>query len=158
MNNIIEININDYNEAILNFNHNKLSNELASYIYNQAMTMPFKQSFNLVITCNEKLSQKQKDNLVDMIRSNFGLEIKRITVITKYQNIRQLFVFIVGVILIALANLKYIKDLSIIHEIYMIAGWVAIWEVIYNILFEDIKKRFKLKKYKQLTQARIDFK
>ena len=32
-----------------------------------------------------------------------------------------------------------------------------IWEVVYTLLFDDVKRRIKLKKYKQLCKAKINF-
>lgn len=157
MKHIIEININDYQDVIEKFDNDKLSSELASFIYGQCMALPFNDiiEINIKTTCN--LSKIQKDNIVDMIHSYFGLEVKKDLILLKHQNTRYFLLFLIGILLIAISNLDFFKNVIVISELYLIAGWVAIWEVIYKLLFEDTKKRIKLKRYKILSKARINF-
>ena len=44
---------------------------------------------------------------------------------------------------------------NIVSEIFLIAGWVIIWEIIYDILFSEIKRKRKAKIYKALATSNI---
>jgi len=92
-----------------------------------------------------------------MIHAYFGQEISHLLIVSKHQTYRQIVLFLLGVILIAFSALKILSYLYVLKEICLIIGWVMIWEVVYTLLFDDVKRRIKLKKYKQLCKAKINF-
>jgi len=157
MKNVIEININNYEDAIQKFDNDKLSNELANFIYNECMALPINKKIEINIKTNCLLTENQENDLINMIHAYFGLEVKKDLIISKQQYKRQFILFILGIVLISISNIDFIHHLSIISEIYLIAGWVIIWELIYNIIFEDVKRKLKIKRYKKLSEAKVDF-
>ena len=44
---------------------------------------------------------------------------------------------------------------NIVSEVFLIAGWVIIWEIIYDVLFSEIKRKRKARIYKTLASATI---
>ena len=46
---------------------------------------------------------------------------------------------------------------ALLSELFLIAGWVVIWEVVYDILFTGIKRKQKLKIAQKLSTCEISF-
>jgi len=157
MKNVIEININTYEDITEKFNNDKLSRELANFIYDQyaALSLNKNVEINIKSTCD--LTEEQENNIADMIHRHFGLETQKSILIFKYKTKYQILLFLIGIFLITLSNLKFISELSTIHEILLIFGWVAVWELIYDIMFVDIKENVKRKKYKKLSKVKINY-
>ena len=47
--------------------------------------------------------------------------------------------------------------MSTIHELFLIFGWVAVWELIYDGLFTNYKAKIKRKRYKKLSNVKINY-
>ena len=63
------------------------------------------------------------------------------------------FSFLLGIILIIIS-----EQLTLfLSELFLIAGWVVIWEVVYDILFTGIKRKRELKIAKKLSTCEINF-
>lgn len=155
--NNIDININDYYDVCNKFNNSILSDELSMYIYNECRGKSFKDEFKINIKSKTKLSKEQKNKIVDMIRSNYGIDIKENMISIKYTNIGGIVLSILGVLLIILYNLLNKFNLSWISEVILIISWVMIWEAVYNFIFLETKKYIENKRYKKLTTCKIYF-
>lgn len=155
MKNIIEINIYNYEDVIEKFDNNKLSRELADFIYNQYTALSVNKGVELSV--NSNLTEEQENILADMIHRHFGLETQKSILTFRYKTKYQILLFLIGIFLIALSNLPFISNLSTIHEILLIFGWVAVWELIYDIMFVDIKENIKRKRLKKLSKVKINY-
>jgi len=153
--NIIEINVKNYEDVIEKFDNNKLSRELADFIYNQYTALSVSKSVELNI--NSNLTQEQENNLADMIHRHFGLETQKSILTFRYKTKYQILLFLIGIFLIALSNIPFISNLSTVHEILLIFGWVAVWELIYDIMFVDVKENIKRKRFKKLSNVKINY-
>ena len=158
MKNIIEINIKNYDAAIEKFDSDKLSSELASYIYNQYTALSLNTKVEICIKTECDLTEEQEQNIADMIHKYFGLETQKSIITFKYKTKYQILLFLIGILLIALSNIPFISDLSTLHEILLIFGWVAVWELIYDVMFVDLKENIKRKRYKNLSKVKIEYK
>ena len=156
MNKII-ININRYEDIIEKYNNNVLSDELARYIFNRAMTISINRNPEIDIYAANSLTDEQENEIADMIHKHFGLEVQKSLIISKYKRNYQMLLFLIGVFLITLSNLSFILNLSTIHELLLIFGWVAVWELIYDGLFVDFQEKIKRKRYKKLANAKINY-
>ena len=155
--NIIDIIINDKEDIYNNFNSSKLSSELGNYIYNQSLGYSFKEDIKINIKIDEEVTKKEKNDIVDMIREYFGLSIRETLIYYKYNNFKKVVLFILGIILIYISHFIGTINDFLISEVFLIIGWVAIWEVFENILFVETKKKFKLKRLKKLVKCKISF-
>lgn len=157
MKNIIEININNYEDVIEKFDNDKLSNDLANFIYNQYMALPInrKPEINIKTICD--LTEEQQGNIADIIHKHFGLEVQKSIVAFRHKIKYQVLLFLIGVLLIAVSNLNFMSELGTIHELFLIAGWVAVWELIYDGFFVDFKEKIKRKRYKKLSNIKINY-
>lgn len=157
MKNIIEINIQNFDEITEKYNTNELSDDLAKYIFNHAMAIPIIQNPEINVKSNEELSDEEKDKLSDMIHRHFGLEVQKSIIMSTYKRNYQILLFLIGLFLITLSNLGFILKMSTIHELFLIFGWVAVWELIYDGLFTNYKAKIKRKRYKKLSNVKINY-
>ena len=157
MKNIIEINVNNYIDVVDKFNNNQLSHDLANFIYNQYKAMPIRNNVEININVNFFITEKEQEHLADMIHKYFGLEVQKSIMVARYKTKYQILLFLIGIFLITLSNLSFISKLTTIHEILLIFGWVAVWELIYDIMFVDINENVTRKRYKKLSKVRVNY-
>ena len=69
-------------------------------------------------------------------------------------NLIQFAYFIIGLLLLVISRL--IGNASILKEVFLIGGWVFIWEVLEIELFHDFKNNLRAKKVKQLLKSEIN--
>ncbi len=155
--NIIEIVVKEKDNLYNNFNSNKLSDDLGNYIYSQSLSYKIREEVKINIKTEFELNEKEKNDLVDMIREYFGLSIKETLIYYKYNNFKKTLLFILGVILICLSHFIGILNDFLISEVFLIIGWVAVWEVFDNILLVETKKKFKLERFRKLVKCKIYF-
>lgn len=153
----INININKYEDVMEKYDNNKLSSELAYFIYNQYMSLPLRKGIELNIETNFEITEEQEGIISDMIHRYFGLQVQKSIYNFRYKTKYQIFLFLIGALLIAISNLKVLADFSTIHEILLIIGWVAVWELFYDGFFVDYKENIKRKRYKKLSEVKINF-
>lgn len=157
MNNFIEVDIKDKEALFNSFNNNQISEELGNYILKNAKNIPLNLKMIIYISDRGSLSKEEREHLVASIRTYYGLLVKEKLLYTKFNKIKNLMLFIIGIVLILLSNaLNNIFSL-LIPELFLIAGWVAIWETVYGILFIDNKNRIEIKKAKALSKCEIRF-
>lgn len=155
--NTIEIVINDNEDFYNQFNSNKLSQDLGAYIYSQSLGYPVKDTLKISIKTKDKLSNEKKDNIVDMIREYFGLSIRETLIYYKYNKVKKILLFTLGVILICISHFIGVINDFLVSEVFLIIGWVAIWEVFENILLVETQKKFKLDRCRKLVKCKIVF-
>ena len=153
--NVISVFINDREDIYNKYNENKLSNELGGYIYNQSL--PFKLDKNVKIDIKTKfeIDDVEKEKIKKLIKEYFDLGIKETLVYYKFNNIKNIILSVLGILLIIAS--RFSSNNYLISEVFLIVGWVAIWEVFDNILLVETKKRFKLKRLKKLKKYNITF-
>lgn len=155
--NAIELVINDKEEFYNSFNNKKLASDLGNYIYNEALIFNRNESFQINIKTNSDLTKNEKNEIVDMIREYFGLRIRETINYYKFNRLKKILLFLLGIILITISHFVSINNEFLISEVFLIIGWVAIWEVFDNILLVETKKKFKLNRYKKLVNCKINF-
>lgn len=155
--NAIELVINDKEEFCNSFNNKKLSSDLGNYIYNESLIFNRNESFQINIKTKFDLAKNEKNEIVDMIREYFGLRIRETINYYKFNRIKKILLFLLGIILITISHFVSVNNEFLISEVFLIIGWVAIWEVFDNILLVETKKKFKLNRYKKLVNCKINF-
>lgn len=147
------------NTQIFNpFNKEQLSNELSNYIYNCCKGTTIKKNIKINIIHNYEINEKEKQEIIDAIRSNFGIDIQENILQIQYEITIELLLIIIGTFLLIASKGFHILNTLIIDEVISIFGWVMIWEAAYHFLFVDIKKMIENKRLKKLTEAKINFK
>lgn len=153
----INVTINKETEIFNPYNKEQISDELSNYIYNQCKGSPINKNIKIKINHNFEIKENEKKEIIDAIRSNFGIDIKENILYLKYHFAIETILIIIGSIFIVASRLIDALNTILIDEIVSIFGCVMIWEVAYNIIFADIKILIQNKRLKRLTKSKINF-
>lgn len=155
MKDIITIYIEDKDDYTSPYNHHKLNAELLAYILDENKGIPFNHDVEIKINSPHSFSKLEKNNFVNILRSNLGEDIKENYLEMKLTYIRATILFLIGTLFILFSS--FITTHEVISEISLIVGWVGIWEACYILLFDSIHNRIKIKKFKKLVNAKVIF-
>lgn len=155
MENIIKIHLKEKQDYKNTYNDQILSYDLSNYILEESKNINTKQHIKFVITSDFKISEKEKEDLVDMIRKNFGTDIGEIINLSKKEKLINLLIFFTGIIFLLL---YYIIALEVLSEFTLILGWVFLGEAICNFLYNGLENKLKITRRKQIINAKVVFK
>lgn len=158
MTNNIEIDIKSKEDMFNKFNEDLISEDLGNFIFKQSKKISLTSKVTIEIYDKVGLTKEERGRLIDAIREYFGLMVKEKLIYIDFNNVRKIFLFVIGVVLILLSNALTKVFSFLIPELFLIAGWVAIWETVYSIFFSDNQNRVEIKKLKELTKCDIRFK
>lgn len=144
----IEINFENEFDGLNKYNKNIISESLDNYLISFLEHKPLKETINIII------SGTKNDNIATIIKDYYQEKYLYLNKIDKLDNYIRLILFIIGIIAILFSE----QFTNVISEIFLISGWVIIWEIIYDILFNEIKRKRKAKIYKYLANSKITFK
>lgn len=156
MDNVIKIYIKKKEDYVSKFNDEILSNELSSYIIEECKSFPLKSNIRIEIISEYEMDYLEKDKLVDMIRSNFGIEISEM-LFRRQRNIIIDFLML-GFGIIALIFYLFSSNIPILSEFILVFSWVLIWESVYNLIFTGFSNKIDIERRKKLTNCKIIFK
>lgn len=132
------------------FNKEELSEEFANYLINKSKL----QNENILkITISGPLKTEEKKEIEKRIHNHFNILYQKWNNIDKYDNYFRLLLLILGIILILISE----QLLSVFRELFLIAGWVVVWEIIYDELFSQIKRKRTKNIYKRLATCEINY-
>lgn len=140
------------------YNNKQLSDELGNYIYNCCKGTPSKKNIKISIFHNYDLQDDEKKEIIDAIRSNFGVDIVENILRFRYDLSLELLLILIGSLLLLLSKVLTNMETYVLQELISIFGCVMIWEAAYNFIFQDIKTTIENKRLKKLTEAKIIFK
>ena len=148
---MLKIKLDKYKDAFNTYDQDVISESLENYINSVVKMIPLN---DVKINIEGKFEEEEKDKLILAIHKTYEKKNDYLDYIDKHDHIFRLVLFLIGVILILLS---YILK-NIFREISLIAGWVIIWEVIYDLLFNSVKRKRKKHLYKELSNCQITFK
>lgn len=149
MEKVIEIDINDKYDLVNKYNEEKLSNELLEYILKQAMAVDKNRKIKIIID-----KKCYIDESIDkLIKEGLKEEYNRSLLERDKNNNKQFFFLLIGMFFIFLST--QIGGSGIWKEIFLISGWVPIWEMIEVELFPDAYGRRKRKIINKLLKSEI---
>ena len=141
----IEINITNENELLNIYNKNIISETLDNYLITSLEHSPLKDNITINITGTKN------ENIKNIITNYYEKKYLYFKKIDTLDNYIRLVLFLIGVLSIFMSK----QFTNIVSEIFLIAGWVIIWEIIYDVLFSEIKRKRKARIYKTLASATI---
>lgn len=156
-NNIIEVDIKTKEGLFNPFNDNQISDELGNYIFRNSKKGSLNSKLTINIDNKVSFNDEEKEKLIDAIREYFGLLVRAKMNYSRFNNVKKIVLFIIGVMLILLSDVLSNALGFLIPEVISIAGCVAIWETVSILLFVDNENRFEIKKMKELTRCDIHF-
>lgn len=142
----IAVNIKD-ESALYDDYSNDISKNLIEYLITEAKY----SNDDIKIVVNTKLDIKNIDLL---IRNGLEDAYKKSKKRESRYNSKQIMFFIIGVMFLLLST--FIENNDIVEEIIIIAGWVAIWEVVDISLNIDSEIKINRKLIKKLLKCDID--
>lgn len=153
--NIIEVTLKGREDYINRFHDKKISPELSEYILNECKAFKPREKIEIHII-TDKMNDEERNELVDMIRENYGLDIQEALILAEKTNVLNLWCILIGVFFLFLSI--SLNKIFVISEVLLIFGWVPIWEAMYNMLFGGLQNRLMIKRLKRLTNCQIVFK
>jgi len=155
MKNIIQITLNEKEDYLNKYNDKRISKELNDYILEECKAVELKDSIEIQINTNFEMCEKEKNNLVDMIRENYGVDISDIEILLRRLYILNTIMIFIGIIFLVIYFLS--SNIPVVSEFILIIGWILIWEGINNIMYQSVKNAIKIKRRKKLTNCKIKF-
>lgn len=147
----IKIKLKSIEDATNPFNESLLNEELDNYIESNCKHIHTKEKITLNV--NNLSRSEEQDQLSNLIHHHYQNKVKQLNKIDKYDDYFRLFLLLLGIILIIISE----QFTSLLSELFLIAGWVVVWEVVYDILFTGIKRKRNLMLYKKLSSCKINF-
>ena len=138
---------NRYSEEIV-------SDELINYIYHEFIGSNCKNKVKINIKCNFKVTKKEKEKMMSMIRNNFKKQVQEELYSYEKEQDRKGILLALGV---ALLILYYTNFTSILKDVMLIVGWISVCSSIYGLIFSSTKSYVDINRLKNLSKARIYF-
>ncbi len=151
----IEVNLDNIEEIYHPWNKNTLNPTLVTYLYDECLGKNKKSKIDIHIYTNDLLTTLQKEEIRKIIHVHFKEEQKEIKL---KKQVSHLFHFVMLGMGLFFLFLSFLFKIQLVEEVLLILGWILIWEVVENLLFEKSKENLRLKRYKELGSARIYFK
>ena len=145
----IIVDIKKENHLINKYNKKKVSHELIEYIMKQAKLVKWNKDIKLVINKNSDIKQDSINLIKNGLEEEFTRSIER----KDKNNIKQVFYFILGTIIIFISTL--IPEIGPWKEVVLITGWVLIWEMIEVELFPDAYGRRNRRVIRKLLKSEM---
>ena len=154
MENIIKIQLKDKNSYKNPYNEQIISYDLSNYILEELKGSDIKQNVKFIVSSDFEMKEEEKEDLVYMIRKNFGADISEIENASKKQRMSNYLILLIGIVFILIYSLL---NIEVISEFILIFGWVFIGESICNFLYKGIENRYQIMRRKQIVDAKILF-
>lgn len=147
----ITIILKNLESALNEYNDKDLSDSLNNYIMENC-----KESIktkNITLNISGIKSPKEKEYLTKVIHNYYN---EKVIIFQRFDTLDDYFkavLSIIGIIAILISE----KFESLLNELFLIAGWVIIWEIVYDLFFKEIERQKKNKIYKSLANCKINF-
>lgn len=147
MEKIIEADILNLDDFFEKYNKDLVSKDLINYILENLRDVSNKAEIKII------LNKKIKYNLADILRNSFINEYQQMGKEHFYDNKMQIIYFALGIIMLVISII--LKDKALLEELFLIGGWVLIWETVEIEFFGDAINRRKRKLLKRLINSQI---
>jgi len=145
----IDIDIFSKEDLVEKYNEDVVSKDLINYILEKSMFLRKEEKIRVVFHKSRQISINCKNVLL----AGFKEEYNKSSKIKKFVNIKEIFLFIIGFILIYIST--KINSSALGSEIFLIIGWVPIWEVVELELIEESSERRKRRALRRLLKSEI---
>lgn len=148
----INIELINLESALNEFNKDILSDNLDNYLI---YSLNNEKLINKNIQLNIK-GINNKEEQIHLTKVIYNHYQKKNNFFNKIDNVDNIVRFILGIIGAIIILISHEFDF-LLSELFLIAGWVIIWEIVYDILFNEIKRKRKKKIYALLANSKINF-
>lgn len=154
MKDIIKIHLKKRDDYKNLYNDEILSYGLSNYILEETKGISVKKKIKFIISSDFIMSDKEKNDLVDMMRNNFGADISEIINLTKKELMTNSLLFLIGLFLLSIYTL--LRE-SFFSEFILILSWLIVGESICNFFYRGVKERYNIDRRKQIVNAKVFF-
>ena len=147
MEKIIEADILDLDDFFEKYNKELVSRDLINYILEN--TKDSLDSDKIKIVLNKKI----KKELGDILRNSFKVEYQKMVNEHFNNNKKQVIYFLIGIVMLVISRI--LNDKALIEELFLIGGWVLIWQTVEIEFFGDTLNHKKRKLLKKLITSEI---
>ena len=145
----IIVDIKDESYLLENYSNSKVNRLLLEYIINAVWYTKMDEKF--VIKINNYINGDL--NIQTLIKESFSAEIEKLNNERRRNNLLQICLLVIGIIFLVLSQIVAID--FIFSELFIIIGWVPIWEAIDIELFKDSKNKRKRIIIKKILDSEI---
>lgn len=146
----IHMKLESVEEAMHPLNDAILSEIVASYLEKESR---FVTTSQITLVIHGLSSKKEKQQLEELLRNYYQEKMEEIKTIDRFDDLKRIILFLIGVLLILLSSMLT----SVLSEVILVAGWVAIWETVYDLFFLETKRKREYFLAKRLATASICF-
>lgn len=152
--NTIEVYLNNKRDFYNKFSKKKINDKLSNYIYNESLDGNIKDNVVINITCKEKLNDSEKEEMMDIIRKNFGIKVKDLLYTYEKEQNKKAILLVIGIFLVLI---YYTGLVSILKEFILIVGFLSIVGSVYGLVFSSTSAYVQINRLKKLAKSRIYF-
>ncbi len=98
-------------------------------------------------------SKKEQENFKKVLYEYYDKKSQFYMLEDSIVDVKRIFLLLLGILLIFISK---IFDF-ILSEIFLVAGWVAIWEIVYDLFFRERERKRNIKIYQKLAKSTIIF-
>ena len=136
--NKLEIELKDKKDFVSKYNNNRISSDLYNYLKDEIKLTNIKENIKIEIKPNFKMSDDEKELLAINIKKTCKEEIEDIKYLHQKVILKEILFLIIGIIITFICFA--IKNSPVISEIFLIIGWLFVWESVRNIVFTKVEK------------------
>lgn len=145
-------------DFVSRYNNNTLDSKLKEYIINELVGYSTESKVTITINSAFELTEEEKEHYVKILKKEFKEDLDEEKYLTKKNKIKEIYSAVVGTLFILASYFMNLDILGVLKEIILIVGWVLIWEVAYSIIFTNGKRKISLRRLKQISNCKIEFK
>ncbi len=148
MNKVINITLNQEEDVFSKYDPDQLEGELLEYIIKKAMAFKKQEPIKIII----KNNLRKTIDFDDLLKKAFATEYQNVIAEHERNNIIQFFLFLLGFIFIVI-SFNWTNPIG--QELFLIAGWVPIWEMVDLEIFNDVRGQRRKKILRRLSATEI---
>ena len=133
------------------FNPSLLSTTLDEYLMKEVSLCSFKGEVVLQVTSYD--CSFDRNLFTQIVHQYYQNYVQYYTCIDHLYDEKRIVLLLLGVLCILFSFLFSF----LLSELFSIAGWVALWEMFDDFLFEEMERRTYLKRYKLLANCTIEY-
>ncbi len=153
----IKVILEEESELFNKFDNDELSKELGEYIFQEYENVKDSDSVVIEFYTSFKLDESKEEDIIKLIRHYFKKQIEESNSYYKFDNIKKIISFFVGMLIIFISDLCYYRSSHFIGEVLSIVGSVAIWGVFDGIITTIFNNRINKAKLNKLIKSKIMF-
>lgn len=150
MEKVLKIDLYEKEDFFEKYNRDIVSRKLINYMIEELIFIDKADTVEVVINNKCELD----DNCLTMLKTGLEGEYQKNLKNCKRTNIKQFSLMLLGILILFLSTI--IQGVGVFKEVFLIIGWVPIWEAVDIELFSDVKEKRKRMILKKLLEGNFE--